>query len=262
MERADISIVNFESPIIKEGKTPKPITKCGPNLKGSIEAIDAIKYAGFNCCTLANNHILDQGADCCMDTIECLKSKGLLTVGAGNNIDDASEILYFESEGIKLVIINCCEHEFTLATDESPGANPLNPIQQFYKIIEAKKNADIVMAIIHGEPEFYQLPTIRMQETYRYFIDCGADIVVNHHQHCFGGYEIYKDKTIFYGLGNLCFDDIIKKDGTWVEGYMLEFDISVDKSINFKLYPYKQCSDEVGVHLLQDACDFEKKSTS
>jgi poly-gamma-glutamate synthesis protein (capsule biosynthesis protein) len=45
-----------------------------------------------------------------------------------------------------------------------------------------------------------------MVETYRFFIEAGADAVVNHHQHCICGYEVYKGKPIFYGLGNFCFD--------------------------------------------------------
>lgn len=52
---------------------------------------------------------------------------------------------------------------------------------------------------MHGGHEHYQLPSLRMQETYRFFIDAGADVVVNHHQHCFSGYEIYNNKYIFMG---------------------------------------------------------------
>ena len=85
--------------------------------------------------------------------------------------------------------------------------NPLLPIQQFYKIQEAKENADYVLVIVHGGIEHYQLPTSRMIETYRFFIDAGADAVVNHHQHCYSGYERYKSKPIIYGLGNLLFDN-------------------------------------------------------
>ena len=49
---------------------------------------------------------------------------------------------------------------------------------------EAKKKADFVLVIVHGGSEHFQLPTPRMQATYRFFVDAGADAVVNHHQHC------------------------------------------------------------------------------
>lgn len=39
-----------------------------------------------------------------------------------------------------------------------------------------------------------------------YYVDCGADAVINHHQHCYSGYEKYNEKPIFYGLGNFAID--------------------------------------------------------
>lgn len=77
-EQADYSIVNFEFPIVKNRNYARPITKCGPNLLGSESSVAAIRYAGFNCCTLANNHILDQGKQCCLDTIEVLCNSSIV----------------------------------------------------------------------------------------------------------------------------------------------------------------------------------------
>ena len=91
---ADYSIVNFEFPIVTRNSKRNPILKCGPNLQGTMDAIDAIKYAGFDCCTLANNHTLDQGESCGMETKELLESKGIDTVGFGRNSLEASKVLY------------------------------------------------------------------------------------------------------------------------------------------------------------------------
>ena len=204
IKSTDYSLVNFESPIIDNGF--KPIKKCGPNMGCTEDAADAIKYAGFTAVTMANNHILDYGTAGLYKSIDCCKNIGLDVVGVGKNLREAESALYVEKAGNKLAIINCCEHEFSIATDTTGGANPLNPIRQYYCIQEAKKNADFVLVIVHGGHEHYQLPSPRMQETYRFFVDAGADAVVNHHQHCYSGYEFYKEKPIFYGLGNFCFD--------------------------------------------------------
>lgn len=258
IEEADYSIVNFEFPIVLDSTKVDPIPKSGPNLRGTIEAVDAIKYAGFDCCTLANNHILDQGQQCCLDTIIELQKSGIDTVGAGKNLTVASSILYKEIRGEKLAVINCCEHEFTIATEKTAGANPLNPIQQFYKIQEARRNADYVLVIVHGGHEHYQLPSPRMQETYRFFIDAGADAVVNHHQHCYSGYEEYKGKPIFYGLGNFCFDNIGKRKSIWNDGYMVTIDFKKGDTQAFQLTPYSQCNENVTVKLLKDKEVFDK----
>lgn len=250
VEASDFSIVNFEFPIVQgDGK---PITKCGPCLKGQKEAIDAIKYAGFKVCTLANNHILDQGAECCLNTKRLLEEAGMKTVGVGENLNAASEILYLEKGGEKLAVINCCEHEFSIATETSPGANPLNPVQQYYKIQEAKKVADYVLVIVHGGHEHYQLPSPRMKELYRYFINVGADAVVNHHQHCFSGYEVYNGKPIFYGLGNFCFDGNRTDKDLWHYGFMLNLSFTNTGGPKYEMTPYIQCKDDVTVMPLKN----------
>ena len=37
--------------------------------------------------------------------------------------------------------------------------------------------------------------------------------MVNHHQHCFSGYEVDNGSSILYGLGNFCFDNPDKRSG-------------------------------------------------
>ena len=248
LSSVDYSIVNFEFPIVLEHG--EPIQKSGPHLKGSIDSVQAVKYAGFNCCTLANNHILDQGETCAKETKMVLENDGLDTVGIGNNIDEASQLLYKKIDGKTLAVINCCEHEFPVASNTSYGANPLSPINQYYAIIEARQKADYVLVIVHGGHEHCELPSPRMQELYRFFVNVGADAVVNHHQHCFSGYEVYKGKPIIYGLGNLLFDWPGENNKPWNEGYMVELDFK-DNCINIALYPYEQCNSTPGIFLME-----------
>lgn len=246
------SIVNFEFPIVKDPIAHDPIPKCGPNLKGTIEAVEAIRYCGFNCCTLANNHILDYGCECALDTAFHLRQAGMDVVGFGKDKVEAEKTLYTEINGQRLAIINCCEHEFSIASYTQAGCNPLNPIAQYYAIKEAKEKSDYVLVIIHGGHEHFQLPSPRMVETYRFFIDSGADAVVNHHQHCYSGYEVYNNKPIFYGLGNFLFDG--NRAGgkiSWNEGCLLTLDFS-NASVNFKLTPYIQCLSSPGLSLMND----------
>lgn len=244
----DYSIVNLECPVVLDKATP--IEKVGPNLKCSSKGVDAIKWAGFNCVTLANNHFLDFGETGVKDTLEQIRLHGLDHVGGGVNLEDSSRVLYKEIGGSTIAIINCCEHEFSIATKDTAGCNPLDPVKQYYAIREAKDRADYVLVIIHGGHEGFQLPSPRMVETYRFFIEIGADVVVNHHQHCFSGYEVYKNKPILYGLGNFCFDNPNQRSGLWTEGYAVTIDFA-ETPIAFKIHPYKQCSEEARVSFLQ-----------
>ena len=239
VSKADYSIVNFECPVISKRETPIP--KCGPNLKCNENAVKALAYAGFKCVTLANNHFLDQGENGVNDTLRVLTENGIESVGGGKNLKQASQILYKKIDNKILAVINCCENEFSIATDNTAGSNPLNPIQQYYAIKEARNKSDYVLVIVHGGHEHIQLPSLRMVETYRFFIEAGADAVVNHHQHCYGGYEVYKGKLIFYGLSNLCFDSVpVSYDDLWNYGYMVSIDFN--DNITFEMFPYLQCA--------------------
>lgn len=247
VSQVDYSIVNLECPITTGRENP--IKKCGPNLQCSEKGMEALKWAGFQCVTLSNNHFYDYGEDGVEQTLRTCEKYGIDYVGGGHNIDEASKILYKRIGNQTLAIINCCEHEFSVATEISGGSNPLNPIQQYYNIQNAKTKADYVIVIVHGGHEHWQYPSPRMVETYRFFVDAGADAVVNHHQHCFSGYEEYQGKPIFYGLGNFCFDSPIRRQGDWTEGYMVS--LQLDTVITYKIIPYQQCTEnELGVHLL------------
>lgn len=254
VKNADYSVVNFECPICEGKETP--IFKCGPNLKCTEKGIAAVKWAGFNCVTLANNHFFDYGEDGVKLTLRKFSDYKIDTVGGGMSLKEAAKVLYKVIDNKTLAIINCCEHEFSVASDNSAGSNPLNPIQQYNTIKEARKKANYVIIIVHGGHEHYQLPSIRMQETYRFFIDAGADAIVNHHQHCYSGYEIYNNKPIFYGLGNFCFDYpcFSNRNPNWAFGYLLE--LVLKDNISFRIYPYKQSMDSPSINLLpQNAFD-------
>lgn len=244
--KVDYSIVNLECPV--GDASVKPINKIGPNLRCTEKGVEAVKYGGFDCVTLANNHFLDYGDKGVMETIKVLDSKGIDHVGGGVNLDEASRILYKDFNGERLAIINCCEHEFSIATEKTGGSNPLDLVKQYNAIKVACHNASRVLVVVHGGHEHWQLPSPRMKETYRFFIDAGADTVVNHHQHCFSGYEVYNGKPIFYGLGNFCFDKPGHRKCKWNEGYMVV--LNYDDTVGFEIHPYCQCDSNPKVDLL------------
>ena len=256
-EAYDYCIVNLECPILPFDN--KPIEKSGPCLKCKEYAIEMLKFAKTNCVTLANNHFRDYGDYGVKSTLEMLNNNSIDYVGGGNDIIEASRTLFKVIHGKTIAIINCTENEFSIATVTRGGSNPINPIKQFYAIKEARDKADYVIIIVHGGVELYNLPTPRMQECYRFFIDAGADAVVNHHQHCYSGYEIYHEHPIFYGLGNFCFDNAKFKNHIWNKGYAVMLSLD-ENTIDFQLMPYLQCNDKPTIHFLdaQSKKEFEK----
>ena len=253
---SDYSILNFESPII-EG-TAKPIVKTGPSLQCHKNAMVAVKYAGFDCVTLANNHFYDFGDKGVSDTLKTCCECGIDSVGGGMNLKEAESVLFKQLKNETLAIINFCENEWSIATNSSGGSAPLNIVHNTRAIQEARKQADYVLVIVHGGTEHYQLPSPRMKETYRFFIEQGADAVVNHHQHCFSGYELYNNKPIFYGLGNFCFDKNDSDNLLWNSGYVAQIEFK-KTDVDYELIPYIQCSEKSEIRFLTDKTEFEQK---
>lgn len=254
---ADYSILNLESPI---SETNNGIRKSGPALKAPINTIKLIKDLGVKCVTLANNHFMDQGEDAATNTMSLCEKCGIDFVGAGKNLAEARTVLYKEINGITLGIYNICEQEFSIAKEDKPGCAPLNPIQNFYDIKQAKEKCDYLIVIVHGGTELYPLPTPRMKETYHFFVDAGADAIINHHQHCYSGYEIYNEKPIFYGIGNFIFDNNGTKNKLWEEGYMVELDLNKEKPIKFNLIPYTQTINQNPfLQIVTDQKEFKKQ---
>ena len=120
-------------------------------------------------------------------------------------MSDASKYITLEKDGLKIAIINFCENEWSIAEAGSPGANPMDIIDNASQIKSAKESHDKVIVIVHGGHEYYNLPSPRMQKQYHFYADQGADIFVGHHTHCISGNEVYKGVPIYYSLGNFLF---------------------------------------------------------
>ena len=251
IQSVDFSIINFESTIPTIDSIPSK--KIGSNLKTNDGSLRLLKYLGFNMLTMANNHIMDYGNSALLNTIQKASVAGFDVVGVGNTLHEARAFKLIDIASNKIAILNACENEFSIATTNSMGANPLDLINLSYDIKSAKEAADFVILIIHGGIEHYQLPSPRMKRWYQFLIDQGVDAIFNHHQHCYSGYEVYKGKPIFYGLGNFCFDsssDIKLRHKTYNYGYMVKLNLSA--SISFDIIPYEQCYNLPGVYLLTD----------
>lgn len=234
----DYSIVNFECPITQSNDK---IDKTGPNIKTEdVNSLRALKYAGFNLLTLANNHIQDYGGQGVLDTIKYAKQEGFDLVGAGENKNTAAIPFIKVIRGIRVGFINIAENEFCAAENNLPGANTFDFIDNTYTIKKLRGEVDKIVLMYHGGREHYQLPTPEQRKSLRYFIDCGVDAIVAHHTHCFSGYEYYQNKPIVYSLGNFIFDYKSKyQKGLWTEGMSVILNLESD-DFKVELIPHLQ----------------------
>lgn len=246
---SDFNILNLESPLTNAGNEFQ-ILKTGPNLKASPKTIGVLNSIKTDIVTLANNHIYDYGDKGLSDTLEICRRNNIATVGAGLSLNSASDIFFKKIKDITIGFVNFAENEWSNANDKHGGANPMNVIANTISIKNAKAKADIVIVIIHGGHEYYNFPSPRMVEQYRFYAQQGASAIIGHHSHCISGYEVFDGIPIFYGLGNFLFDSEIKLNG-WHEGIIVNLKIDSQKNIVWELHPYKQCKEELKIELLK-----------
>ncbi|PLT23146.1 CapA family protein [Pseudoalteromonas sp. MelDa3] len=243
---SDYNIVNLEAPITQ---SENKIIKTGPHIKANSEStIGVFTCLNINIAALANNHIKDYDEEGVLDTLDFCHKNSIETVGAGRNIVDASLTHFINTDQGTVAIINIAENEWASADSNSAGANGMDLVKDIRKIQKAKKESDYVFVIVHGGHEYYNLPSPRMQEQYRFYAEQGADLVVGHHTHCVSGYEVYQGVPIYYSLGNFLFTmDSAKQD--WYTGVILEIELHNNR-LKTKLHPVAQGKDNFSLTLL------------
>jgi poly-gamma-glutamate capsule biosynthesis protein CapA/YwtB (metallophosphatase superfamily) len=250
-EFSDYRIVNLESPLTPN-EPNNEILKTGPHLRSSAETmLPYLKKLKVDMVTLANNHILDYGAKGLNDTFNSLQANQISYIGAGNNLMEASKPLSIKKNSMKIAILNFAEREWSIAEKDKPGANPLDIIDNVNQIKTAKTANDKVVCIIHGGHEYFHLPSPRMVKQYRFYAENGADVIVGHHSHCIGGFELYKNVPIIYSVGNFLFT-LPSAHEEWYTGLLAQLKIEKEKSVSVELHPVRQSKEGFKTVLLQD----------
>lgn len=185
-----------------------------PMFNAPVEIIDALKEAGFNIVTHANNHTMDRYELGVIRTRDALEERGLYTTGTARTPEEREEILLVEKNGITLAVL-----AYTYGTNGIPIPNGkdylVNLIDQ-EKIIEdiqkaRELDADVVAVSLHFGIEYQLNPNQEQIELAHNLIEAGADIILGSHPHVVQPYEIIEMRdengkirkgVIIYSMGN------------------------------------------------------------
>ncbi|MFP4102930.1 CapA family protein [Coleofasciculus sp.] len=175
--------------------------------------------AHIDYCSLANNHVIDWGYAGLQETLDTLTKLNIKSAGAGHNLKEAAAPAVMEVEGKGRVIVFSLGFQTSgiplswAATDEKLGVNRLTDVSD-QTILEIKENVryvkrprDIVVASIHwGGNWGYQVPSEQRAFAHKLIDQAGVDIIHGHSSHHVKGIEVYRQKLILYGCGDLLTD--------------------------------------------------------
>lgn len=212
----DLRIINLETAVTSsEHAWPGK----GIHYRMHPDNLPCLAAAGIDCCTLANNHVMDWGRQGLEETLDVLHRAGIATAGAGRDADQAAApaVLHVPGKGRVLV--------FAWATEDSgvppewsagpgrPGVNFLPGLTACqldtvaHRVRAAKRAGDLVVASLHwGGNWGFDIPA--QQQAFAHgLIDAAAvDVVHGHSSHHVKGIEVYLGKPILYGCGDFLND--------------------------------------------------------
>jgi poly-gamma-glutamate synthesis protein (capsule biosynthesis protein) len=218
LKKADILFGNLESVISDKGKKIGSIY----SFRADPEAIEGLKFAGFDILSVSNNHIFDYGREAMEDSFKRLKEAQIDFVGGGFNEIEAYAPVIKKINGVKIAFLAYTNlgSEYWSAKGNRSGIAWLNAENLEKGVKEAKENADLVIVSMHFGDEYQKKANAEQKYFAHLAIDSGADLVIGHHSHIIGEIEEYKGKYIFYSLGNFVFDQAFSKET--MEGLLLK----------------------------------------
>lgn len=234
LKNADIVMVNEEFPFSERGvqMEDKQFT-----FRMNPRYVSLFKDMGVDIVSLANNHVLDYGAEALSDTFMTLDEAGILYAGAGESEERAKEPQIIEVNGKKYGFL-AASRVLPVASwnveNTAPGVfSTYDATALVEEIKKVRAECDYLTVFVHWGLERKEYPESYQKTLAMQYIDAGADAVIGSHSHCLQGVEYINGKPVFYSLGNFLFG----QDGNTVA---LKAVIGEDGSVTYAFVAAKE----------------------
>ncbi|MBQ2695142.1 CapA family protein [Candidatus Saccharibacteria bacterium] len=193
----------------------------GDNISSDKRFVATLTAIGLDIVELTGNHNQDCGDESALETIDTYIDNGIKIVGGGKTASEASTPLEINEKNTDITMLAFNQSTGGATLDNTPGANQYYEEVAEEQIKTAKARGDIVIVDI----QYYECSAYVSEVEdntcdyadssagdqvgfFRHLIDLGADVVVGTSAHQPQTFELYGDGVIYYGLGNLFFDQV------------------------------------------------------
>lgn len=185
------------------------------------EFIETLKASGVDIVELTGNHNNDVGSQYNTNSINLYKELGWATIGGGLNTTEAAKPYNADLKGSKVTFLAYnypdSPNGGAISGADKAGANSFDFDRIKTEIATAKQSSQFVIVNVqywecYAYPDGYiefpecDVPIGKQEADFKKLVDLGADMVIGSSAHQPQTYERYKDKPIYYGLGNLYFE--------------------------------------------------------
>jgi poly-gamma-glutamate capsule biosynthesis protein CapA/YwtB (metallophosphatase superfamily) len=217
LRAADFAMINLESAVTERGE-PQPKTY---HFQAPATAYEAIKAAGIDVVSIANNHTLDYGQIGLLDTLDSARVAGMAVVGAGRNTDEAYAPYVTTVKGVRVGVVALSQVQELASqwkpTSSRPGiAMAFDLEASLAAVRKARSLADVVVVYLHWGTEGTYCPNGEQRSLASALASAGAQVVVGTHAHMPQGDGFIGSTYIHYGLGNFLWYGSSKSTDTGV----------------------------------------------
>lgn len=191
------------------------------NICSDTRFIDTLTDIGLDIVELTGNHNQDCGDEAALSTIDIYAENNIQIVGGGKTATEAAKPLEINEKNTEITFLAYNLSTGGATDDDTPGANRYNEDNAATEIAAAKERGDFVIIDIqyyecNAYASEYEDPTCDYADSaagdqvgfFRHLIDLGANVVVGTSAHQPQTFELYGNGVIYYGLGNLFFDQV------------------------------------------------------
>ena len=201
IQDADLAICHLEVPLTGRSKGVSGY----PRFSSPPEVADALVWAGYDGCSTASNHSVDQGFSGLTETIEVMKGAGLGQAGMSATEAASEQITTYDVSGVTVAHLSATYGLNGLPLP-TPWAVELIDLDRLLDHAERarRQGADFVVVSVHCCVEYDHQPTSYQVEVHRTLVDSPyVDLVVGHHAHVVQPIGFRNGEYVVYGLGNI-----------------------------------------------------------
>jgi poly-gamma-glutamate synthesis protein (capsule biosynthesis protein) len=215
LRSADLTIGNLESSL-SQGGAP---TQGSDSFGADPQVLTALRRAGFDILSLANNHVGDYGVHALEQTLDEFRGSGIKRVGAGSTTAAAYRPVITDVHGLRVGVIafnSIGESPAATRADAGvaqlrmpPRTGPLNhdDLRRLVTGVERLSDrVDVVLVMPHWGEQYTSRPLPLQRRIAVRLADAGATAVLGGHPHWVQGLELHGKSLIAYSLGNFIFD--------------------------------------------------------
>jgi poly-gamma-glutamate capsule biosynthesis protein CapA/YwtB (metallophosphatase superfamily) len=202
VSRADLALCHLEVPLSRNGQH----ISSWPAFNAPPQLASALRWAGYDACSTASNHSMDQGPQGVAATLDVMDAAGLRHAGTARTTSEADRSTILEVRGLRVGLLS---YTYGLNSGRLPPdrwwlVNTIDPRRIVNDARAARQaGAQFVVVLLHWGQEYQSTPTPFQRDVAKRLLERPEiDVILGHHVHVVQPIERVEGKWVAYGMGN------------------------------------------------------------